>query len=79
MIRPGPERLAPGANPGNFVWHCYAIPTLRLVEVITSLDQAQGWAGPVLAPRETGSVLVCYDGDTGERMLPPGYKTGDRL
>lgn len=80
MIRPGPAQIEPSALPGGIISHVYAIPTNRLVAVFIDPAEVSTWDdSDALNPGENGICLVFYDGDTGERLVPPGYLPGDVL
>ena len=77
FYRPGPDRIAPGTNPGGLVCHTYALADGGLILVSKmgpGLDMAERQAVAdamhvVEDPRAMahGVVLVVYDGDTGKR------------
>jgi hypothetical protein len=82
VIGPVPDRVMPGSAPGGIVMHVYGTVSGRLL--------AEDWLAPgadvealarvsINRAIEVGDVaddflLVCFDGDSGERMLnpPPG-------
>lgn len=78
----GPLELDPGLCPDGVVIRCYAVPTGRLLmerrcDVHTPLTVDDIEADAEAADRdmdpatEAGTVLVAYDGDTGDRMVWP--------
>ena len=86
MIRPGPPRILPGLCPGGFVVHAYGTADGRLLVVghvtpedVEALATAHAEAVELLLHEDEAVCLVTYDGDSGERLVPPGYATGDRL
>lgn len=79
MIRPGPLSLDPGLCPGGVVVRVYAAPGEQLVveQRLHPGSDVDGAAllAAALAERAPGwgSVLVAYDGDTGERFGPEAW------
>jgi hypothetical protein len=86
IVRPGPERLAPGLAPGGWVAHVYGAEDGRLVYAMLLLPgddlehQAAADAEAVLGGLRPGEALclVLFDGDTGERRSPFGLP-GSRM
>jgi hypothetical protein len=86
VIRPGPAAVLPYSCPGGIVVHVYGTADGRfLTSGHLSPATVEGSAVANAAMVETllgegeNVCLVFFDGDTGERIIPPGYVTGDRL
>jgi hypothetical protein len=84
MIRPGPASIEPNTCPCGLVIHVYSIPDheLLLVSKVGPEDDAEAIATAdreLVREHDVDTVMVIYDGDTGQRMIPPGYETGDQL
>lgn len=83
MIRPGPLRLAPGACPGGYVVYVYSVPDGRLVmcdELGPDVEvESKATQHAVHAVHAAGGdvCLVFFDGDSGERVVPPGALPGE--
>lgn len=79
MIRPGPAHIGPGACPGGLVVHIYDTRDASLVSFhpidclaysdAIAADHAHQLAE--LVPADVPVCLVFYDGDTGQRVVPP--------
>jgi len=84
VMRPGPERLAPGLAPGGVVVHVYDRQgVLLLVRSLRDHAEAQIKAAAdalaVFARARTGDVcLVVFDGDTGPRQAADVLEGPDR-
>lgn len=77
FVRPGPAAVEPGQCSGGIILHHYAVPTQELLHVSHLID-VLGVEGQARADVELvhalwpGDVcLVFFDGDSGERVLPP--------
>lgn len=83
IVRPGPDRIPFGRAPGGYVWHVYRVPTGELLSVAVlgpDADLGETAAAQVAEMGDAREVcVVIFDGDTGERVLLPGYRAGDRL
>lgn len=85
MIRPGPAKIRPNRSPGGIVFQAYGTNPLRFLgeQRATAADTdevAEAWYGSIvgqLGP-DDAMVIVTFDGDTGERFVPPGFETGDQ-
>lgn len=82
MIRPGPPAIDPGGAPGGIVFHVYDLAGVLLLtrRVGSQMGAELERLADLDADTAAGHgdvVLVCYDGDTGERVIPPGYYAGD--
>jgi hypothetical protein len=89
ITQPGPPAIDPDLAPGGIVFHAYAVPTERLLNIrhISQSDvERDGWdlvrqaaiddadnAALELRVDELAVCLVMYDGDTGERIAPEDY------
>lgn len=79
-MRPGPARLAPHLAPGGYVAHVYGVDDGRLVYAATiqpgdDLEAAairDADAATAMLNAGEAMCLVLFDGDTGERTVPPG-------
>jgi hypothetical protein len=79
IIRPGPDRIGPGAAPGGLVVHIYdtrdaSLVTFAPIALSGDADAiAADHAHDVgkLLPPGVDVCVVFYDGDTGQRMVPP--------
>lgn len=80
MIRPGPSRLPPGLLPGGYIVHVYSVPDGRLMladELRSVADVEASAVQHALTTTGSDVCLVFFDGDTGERVLPPGATSED--
>lgn len=79
FIRPGPESIPPGANPGGVVVQLYSVPSCVLVLTqhvnVISVELLAMQAGSMVDAVGIDNVcLVAFDGDTGERYTADDWQ-----